>query len=268
MADPEAPDAAAESGLENYDKSVVALLERMVEPGRWLAEAAIDAARWAPYVDWSLRLRGEEVTANERVLDAFHHVRRYDFLLEDAKPRAIADVPLVIGKDQTNSQPSTVAKMIDWLDPQPGQRVLDVGAGSGWTTGLLAHMVGEDGSVDGTERIEELLHFAEGNLAKYAFSQITLHHTPGEVGFSGRAPYDRILVSAGTPENWLPELFDQLSPDGGIMLAPVVLDMTTHADDKHNKQLWLVRRDGDEQTVLRQEDGYAFVPLLRGEEER
>lgn len=265
MADAETP-KTIEDPLAHFDEAILGELRHNMEWSQWLTEKAMHFARWAPYVDWSLRLRGEGATQNERLLEAFHDVRRFDFLSDEGKPKNLDDNPIGIGYKQTNSQPSTVAKMIDWLDPQPYDKVLDVGFGSGWTTGLLAHMVGESGAVYGTERVEELCEFAEGNLAKYAFSQVDLQHTPDSLGLPEEAPYDRILVSAGTPESWLPELSSQLSPDGGIMVLPVVRDITTHQDEKHNKQLCAIRRQGDEQEVLRCEDGYAFVPLLRGDQ--
>lgn len=98
--------------------------------------------------------------------DAFAAVHREDFLRPAERPFAHLDRPLPIGQGQTNSQPSTVRAMLGLLDVRPGQRVLDVGAGSGWTTALLARLVGPGGCVVGTELEPSLAAWGAGNLAR------------------------------------------------------------------------------------------------------
>ena len=135
------------------------------------------------------------------------------------------DRPLPIGHGSTNSQPSTVAAMLDLLDVGPGQRILDVGAGSGWTTCLLAALTGPQGSVLGLEVDERVAAFGAQNVARWAAEHAgdvaTVRYaraTPGVLGAPDRAPYDRILVSA-MADRVPPELIRQLSP-GGIMVVP------------------------------------------------
>ncbi len=98
-----------------------------------------------------------------RIDKAFQLVNRKNFLPPDVAKYWRRDTALPIGYDQTISQPYTVRKMLEWLDVQEGDRVLDLGSGSGWTTALLAHIVGKDGRVYAVERIPELVEFGRGN---------------------------------------------------------------------------------------------------------
>ena len=156
----------------------------------------------------------------DAVEDAFAAHPRVDFLPANARSQASYDGPVPIAAGQTNSQPRTVADMLRLLDVRPGQRVLDVGSGSGWTTALLAHLVGPTGEVLGVELERELVEFGRANLAatEQPWASIT-RAAAGVLGLPERAPYDRILVSAEPAE--LPaELVDQLTGDG-IMVIPV-----------------------------------------------
>lgn len=151
---------------------------------------------------------------------AFDATPRRDFLPVGARLRASYDGPLRIAAGQTNSQPRTVADMLRLLDVSPGQRVLDVGSGSGWSTALLAHLVGATGSVLGVELEPELVSFGGRNLARTGRGWATIRAaTPGVLGDPGVATYDRILVSA-EPAVLPVALVDQLSADG-IMVIPV-----------------------------------------------
>jgi protein-L-isoaspartate(D-aspartate) O-methyltransferase len=186
---------------------------------------------------------------SERVRDAFAAVPRKDFLPERQQALAHHDTALDIGYGSTNSQPTTVRNMLGLLDVRPGNRVLDVGSGSGWTTALLAHLVGEDGAVVGVELVPEVLEMGRANLAD-RFPRATLHlATEGVLGWPDGAPYDRILVSA-VARHVPASLVQQLTPDG-VMVIPVngvMLRVTrTHSGyrvDKHGH--------------------YSFVPLVGG----
>ncbi|MFC6345302.1 protein-L-isoaspartate O-methyltransferase, partial [Nocardioides hankookensis] len=100
----------------------------------------------------------------DRFADAFAAVPREWFLPIREQQRSGYDGPIAIGRGQTNSQPRTVEAMLRLLDVRAGDRVLDVGSGSGWTTGLLAHLVGPDGSVRGLELEPDLVAFGRANL--------------------------------------------------------------------------------------------------------
>lgn len=185
---------------------------------------------------------------HDRVAAAFAAQPRAGFLPPARREEADDDRPLPIGHGQTSSQPRTVADMLRLLQVAPGTRVLDVGAGSGWTTALLAHLVGPNGVVVGVERIPELATWGAANLAATGqpWARIVTA-APGVLGLPAEAPFDRILVSAEARD--LPQaLVDQLA-DGGVMVIPV-------AD-----RMLRVRRRGAH-TEVTQHGCYAFVPLI------
>lgn len=155
----------------------------------------------------------------ERLKQAINLRPREAFLPKEVFRRAKANQALPIGYGQTNSEPGLVYDMLDNLKIEPGNKVLDVGCGSGWTTSLIGYLVGPKGQVIGTERIPKLAKFAESNCKKFAHNNITVFNTPTGIGYPDQAPYDRILVSAAARE--LPqELIGQLG-DNSIMIVPV-----------------------------------------------
>ncbi|HET6563460.1 MAG TPA: protein-L-isoaspartate O-methyltransferase [Marmoricola sp.] len=184
----------------------------------------------------------------DRVQAAFEAVPREGFLPAEARRRASYDGPIDIGHGQTNSQPWTVRTMLTLLDVREGHHVLDVGAGSGWTTALLAHLVGRTGRVRGVEVVPDLAEWGAENLAATSQSWATLE-TPeqGVLGLPAHAPYDRVLVSA-EPRRLPQELVDQVGDDGR-MVIPVAGVML------------LVVKEGGEVQVTRQ-GHYRFVPLV------
>jgi protein-L-isoaspartate(D-aspartate) O-methyltransferase len=179
---------------------------------------------------------------------AFDGVPRHEFVPESVRHRAYEDVPIPIGFGQTASQPSLQALYVQMLELQPGDKVLEIGTGSGYQTAALAQVVDRVYSV---ERIRELSLRARAALDRLRVSNVALHVGDGTIGWSRYAPYDAILVAAGSPEI-PPPLVEQLSI-GGRMLVPVgTLDA---------QRLLLVRRtpDGiDSEEVL----DCTFVPLL------
>lgn len=188
--------------------------------------------------------------APDAVSAAFAAHPRTGFLRPAERTRADHDGPLPIGCGQTSSQPYTVDAMLRLLDVRPGMRVLDVGAGSGWTTALLAHLVGPAGKVRGVELEPKLVRFGRANLA--ATNQPWASIVPPEPGIFGlpdAAPFDRILVSAEADE--LPQALVEQLADGGLMVIPVAGVM-----------LRVIRR-ADE--IERSRHGYySFVPLRQG----
>jgi protein-L-isoaspartate(D-aspartate) O-methyltransferase len=181
---------------------------------------------------------------------AFAAIPRAGFLPRSAVHRASYDGPIPIGHGQTNSQPRTVENMLRLLEVRAGDRVLDVGSGSGWTTALLAHLVGPTGSVLGVEIRPALVALGAENVRAARLPWASVEPAdPDALGCPEQAPFDRILVSAVA--RTLPEeLVDQLG-DGGRLVIPV------------DGTLLLVVRRGEERVVTRH-GSYRFVPLLTG----
>lgn len=179
---------------------------------------------------------------------AFAAVAREGFLPEDQRPYAGLDRPLPIGAGQTNSQPSTVRRMLELLDVRRGHRVLDVGSGSGWTTALLGHLVGPDGLVVGVELEPSLAQWGARNLERHQMPWTSITRAePGVLGRPDLAPFDRVLVSAGARS--LPDaLVDQVAV-GGVLVIPV------------RGRMLQVRRREDGGSDVEQHGSYSFVPL-------
>jgi protein-L-isoaspartate(D-aspartate) O-methyltransferase len=169
--------------------------------------------------------------------------------LPDAQ-RAVAhlDQPLPIGHGQTSSQPTTVRTMLQALDVRPGQHVLDVGAGSGWTTAILGRLVGPDGSVLGLELEPELAAWGRENVTAMSLPWVRLDQAqPDQLGRPQEAPFDRILVSAEARE--LPDALVEQLAEGGTMVLPVA------------GRLLRVHRALGGPTSVERLGHYRFVPL-------
>jgi protein-L-isoaspartate(D-aspartate) O-methyltransferase len=183
----------------------------------------------------------------DRVSEAFAATPRAGFLPRLARRRAAYDGPIQIGRGQTNSQPRTVDAMLRLLEVRKGDRVLDVGAGSGWSTALLAHLTGPSGEVVGVELEPTLVEFGRGNLSRLERPWARIEQADaGHLGWPAEAPYDRVLVSA-EPRELPAELVGQVSV-GGRMVIPV------------NGTMLLVERtpSGPE---ISEHGWYRFVPL-------
>jgi protein-L-isoaspartate(D-aspartate) O-methyltransferase len=194
------------------------------------------------------QLQKDGILRTRRIIDAFEAVPRENFLTEDTVFYAGDDTPLPIGHGQTNSQPTTVAFMLEFLRPLPGHKILDVGSGSAWTTGLLSFVVGKEGRVYGTEIIPELVQFGQNNLSKLDIKNATVSQSGEEFGMPSEALFDRILVSASAHE--LPQtLVDQLKPDG-IMVLPI------------GNSIHRILKDIDDEITDEEYPGFVFVPLV------
>jgi protein-L-isoaspartate(D-aspartate) O-methyltransferase len=179
---------------------------------------------------------------------AFEAVPRGGFLPTRARLRSGFDGPITIGHGQTNSQPRTVRAMLRLLEVRHGDRVLDVGAGSGWTTALLAHLTGPEGTVIGVELVPELVEWGTRNLARTSYGWASIRAaSAGVLGVPDSAPYDRILVSAAA-ETVPQALVRQLS-EGGRIVVPVRGTMTLGIRDGHDLR-------------TSEHGSYRFVPLL------
>lgn len=176
---------------------------------------------------WGTYFFDQGVITNPLVRDAMDAIKRKDFLPPEERSLADDDHPIEIGFGQTNSQPYTVAFMLNLLDPQPGMKVLDIGSGSGWTSAMLAwivsgHSSNGNGRVYAVERIPELVKWGETNAHAYGFVDsgiLTFIQSDGSLGFHEQAPYDRILASASF--DVFPEALTEQLSDKGILVVPV-----------------------------------------------
>jgi protein-L-isoaspartate(D-aspartate) O-methyltransferase len=195
-------------------------------------------------------IRGMEaygVLRSPRIRKAFEEIDRKYFVPEYFAGETYGDYPLPIGEDQTISQPTTVAFMLELLEAKEGDRVLDIGSGSGWTTALLGHIVGEKGEVIGLERQKALVEKGCKNIARFHFKHVRIEEAGDALGMPGEQ-FDAILVSASAPE--IPgELFAQLKT-GGKLVIPV--------------QNSVYRFEKLSESEIRQEEypGFIFVPLI------
>ena len=185
-----------------------------------------------------------------RVLAAMRTVPRELFVPYDRREDAYEDRPLSIGKGQTISQPYIVAAMIEALELQGGEKVLEVGAGSGYAAAVLAEIASE---VFAIERIGDLAQGAIDNLARARCDNVLVLHADGTKGWPEEAPFDAILVSAGATV--IPEaLKDQLAI-GGRMVIPV--------DDGAGGQVLVrLKRRGEDKYERDELGDVRFVPLI------
>ena len=220
------------------------------------------------------------------IIRAFRKIKRKDFLPKGIKDLAELNEALPIGFGQTISQPLVVAFMLEKLQPSKGEKILDIGSGSGWTTSLLAEIVqgsakdGHSGKVLAIEVIPELAEFGKNNVAKYNFINkriVQFICADGCDGFKKEAPYDKILCSAAVHphtkrnagssvnESWRDESFGAAAKKiptewkkqlkiGGIIVAPI------------DSSIWVFKKNppvaGQEEFEKTEFPGFAFVPLV------
>jgi protein-L-isoaspartate(D-aspartate) O-methyltransferase len=200
------------------------------------------------WIDDQLVARG---IRDARVLDAMRRVPRHEFVEHDAQQLAYADRALPIGDGQTISQPYMVAAMTEALHLQGRERVLDVGTGSGYQAAILAELARE---VITIERRPELADVARARLASLAYRNVRVVVGDGSVGYEEHAPYDGIIVAAGSPR--VPGSLKHQLADGGRLVIPV------GAPDQ--QRLTIVTRDGD-RFVESVHEGCVFVLLVGAE---
>jgi len=189
-----------------------------------------------------------------RIIEAFLAIDRKDFVVLEYQNETYSNIPLPIGFGQTISQPLTVAFILELLQPQAGEKILDIGSGSGWTTALLAYIVSQKskkGKVIAIERIPELKEFGEKNVAKYNFINkgvVEFICADGSKGHEKEAPYDKILCSATVsevPKDWLKQL-----KKGGRIVTPFNGEV----------QLWIKKAENE--FDIKRFQGFTFVPLI------
>lgn len=233
-------------------------------------------------------LINEGYLKSPNIIEAFRAIDRADFVPAEYRSEAYGNYPLSIGEGQTISQPLTVAFMLEQLDPRPGEKILDIGAGSGWTTALLAHIVSQQsgnnqllvtsssGLVFGIERIPEICEFGKKNLEKYFDeSRAKIICGDGTLGLPKEAPFDpapfvdkytagakrqstkgagfdKILAGA-TASREIPKAWRDQLKIGGKIVAPV------------GNSIWLYIKKSEDEWQEKEYPGFAFVPLVKND---
>lgn len=187
------------------------------------------------------------------IIDAFKKVPRHEFVPENLRESAYLDQPLPIGHGQTISAPSMIAIMLEVLEPEKGQKVLEIGAGSGYNAALIAEIIGETGKLFTVERVQELAEFGQNNLQKSGYGWVKVIVSDGTCGYEKEAPWDRVLVTACAPE--VPILLVNQLKIGGKLAVPV---------GKHYmaQTLLLVEKISEKETRVERHGGCSFVPLV------
>lgn len=189
---------------------------------------------------------------SEDVEKAFRSTPRHLFVPKRLEGNAYLDEPLPIGEGQTISQPSTVAAMTEALGAGRGQKVLEIGAGSGWQAAILAKIVGRNGFVWTVERLTGIAETAKCNLENAGITNVKVVVGDGSLGHKEGAPYDRIIITAACPDIPAP-LLEQLKV-GGKMVLPI--------GDLYTQEMFLIEKVREGSITRKSLGGFRFVPLV------
>jgi len=204
-------------------------------------------------------LRGRGILSKNSVINAMLNVPRHKFVPRDAKSSAYIDSPLSIGLGQTISAPHMNAMMCEYLELKEGDKVLEIGTGSGYHAALCAELVApknskNPGHVYTIERHEKLVENARVSLNETGYEdRVTVIHGDGTLGYEKEAPYDKILVTAASPKKVPPPLRNQLK-EGGILCIPA-------GSKSFGQTLYIIRKKGNE-FESKSITGVRFVPLI------
>lgn len=193
----------------------------------------------------------ENFPFNDNELNAFREIKREDFIPREIKSQAYEDIPLPILRGKTISQPSTVMMMTHALELKPGEKVFEVGTGSGYQAAIIAKIVGAKGKMLSTEVVPELVAFARENIKKAGLKNIQIYEEDGSKGIKEEAPFDKIIITAACKE-FPKELLAQLKPEG-IIVGPV--------GDQNEQEMIRGRKDKNGKLELEFLGQFLFSPL-------
>ena len=196
-------------------------------------------------------LISEGYLKTNRIINAFRKIHRKDFLPNSIKEDYHLNIPLAIGYGQTISQPLTVAFMLELLQPKTGEKILDVGSGSGWQTAMLAEIVGDNGKIYAIERVPDLKEFGEKNVKKYNFKNIEFVCADGTKGYKKKAPFDKIIVAAAALD--VPEDLKEQLKIGGRIVIPV---------GQYEQEMVVLDKISKDDFEKKRYPGFQFVPLI------
>lgn len=186
-----------------------------------------------------------------RIIEAFKKIPRHLFVRKDYLNHAYDDIPLPTYNGQTISQPYTVAIMTEALNPKPGEKILEIGAGSGYQAAIIGKCVGTKGKIITIELESDLVEISKKNIEKIKLKNVIIIHGDGKLGYSKEAPYDKCIITAACDE--IPKSVIKQVKIGGRIVAPV--------NDFLGQKMLVV--DKISETEFKKQDlgSFVFVPL-------
>ena len=199
----------------------------------------------------SLRERG----APDKIVDAFAKVKRENFISHNLAKMAYDDIPLPLSKGQTTSQPYTIAIMLSNLKLKPGQKVLEIGSGSGYVLALISELVGKSGKATGLEIVPELVRKSRENLEEEGYKNARVLKKNGTNGLPDEGKFDRILISAALRD--IPEKIMGQLKNNGILVAP--------KGSRFEQDIVVIERHSENEFEVKKKiPGFLFVPFVEG----
>jgi protein-L-isoaspartate(D-aspartate) O-methyltransferase len=189
----------------------------------------------------------------EKIIEAFRKVPRHLFVPPEQVEFAYTDIALPTVKDSTISQPYTVALMTEFLEPKEGDKILEIGTGSGWQACLLSHIVGRKGKIVTIEIDKDVYKFGKENVGKLGVENVIVILGDGSKGYEKEAKYDGCMLTAGCPE--IPKKILEQTKVGGRIVAPIGL---------HEQRMIVVKKISEKKFEEVDMGSFVFVPL-RGE---
>jgi len=197
-------------------------------------------------------LEDSGVLKDPALKSALRRIDRKDFVPKEYAEECYENYPLPIGYGQTISQPYTVVLMLELLAPEAGNKIMDVGSGSGWQTALLADITGKDGKVFAIEVVPELKELGEKNLNKYNFVEkgiVTPLLMNAQNGLPEEAPFDRIIAAASAEE--VPKAWKDQLKIGGRIVMPI------------KDSIWFIEKSAENKFKEKEYPGFMFVPFIK-----
>ncbi|MFX1575435.1 MAG: protein-L-isoaspartate(D-aspartate) O-methyltransferase [Promethearchaeota archaeon] len=205
-------------------------------------------------------LKNRDILTSPKVIQAMLSVPRHKFLSKDVQSSAYMDTPLMIGSGQTISAPHMNAMMCEYLELKEGEKVLEIGTGSGYHAALCAEIVAPEssknqGHVYTIERHLKLVQHAQECLKKAGYEKrVSVIHGDGTLGYPEQAPFDKILVTAASPKKIPPPLKKQLKK-GGILCIPA-------GSHTFGQNLYIIKKNTKGEFEEKKITGVRFVPLI------
>jgi len=185
------------------------------------------------------------------IIDAFRKIPRHSFLPRNQLHHAYSDVALRTVKESTISQPYTVAVMVEALKPKAGEKILEVGAGSGWCACLIGFCVGNRGKVITIEIDEDVYNFARKNIKKLGIKNVKVILGDGGFGYEKEMPYDSCIITAACRE--IPEPIIEQTKIGGRIVAPV--------GSRYEQKMIIAEKISKNKVKKKSIGNFIFVPL-------